>query len=991
MAASSSSSSPQRDTCLNFITYLLETLKHRIMNIFFHEQDLEDEEQLSQALLQTIVSSYSSRQLKHQVFLSFRGEDTRLNFTAHLLKALKDTGMNVFFDEEKLEKGEQLSSALSQAIAASNLSIIVLSVDYASSKSCLAEVSDIMDRKDTQGHIVLPIFYHVDPSNVRNIGGSFKTSFEDHELKRPIDEVKRWKSAFVEVGKLKGWHIIGGKFDRPETEYIKDIVEYVIKKLMNNYFRNASEELGMGGIGKTTLADVVYKEVSQKFDDSCFLHNVSEKIEKQGMESLRDDFLTELLKLNNKKVIVVLDDVNDSDLMNDLGVQYFGEESKIIITSRDKQVLKNGEANKIHEVLKLNENDSLQLFFIFAFRQLNPVVDFLNLSYKFVRCVVPIGSEAYELEKNVFLDIACFFKNESKEDAEEILSRCYRGAVSGISNLLDKCLIDIITDIPFFSIDYCECVSMHDMLEEMGKDIVRQEAKELWKHSRLWNPKDVYQVLRYNKGTDLIQGLKLDMSQIDNLKLCPTAFDNMYNLRVILFYFAGRFWKKCSEKKLLADQNDSVSLPDELRYLFWDYYPFKSLSSFNPINLVVLKLPHSDMEFLWNEDGYQNLVNLREIDLTQCKNLRKIPNLLSAVNLKSLCCNGCESLVEHPCLDHLAYLKTLELEGCHNLKKFPEVPNHFSILELDETGIEEVPDSVEHLTSLEQLCLRKSGVKKVSSNISKLGFLRSLYLSHCPITEFPKHPSELYLSETQTEFPGNSILEFKSLEFMHIDHCNNLKFLSDLPPYLRYLVAHDCTSLEKVSFTNQNLYELESSEDSHEFFMLFSNCFNLNQDSINNIEANAMIKIGSVLKKWEKESDCDPPILVCCFPGNEISANTFEYQSMSSSLILGLSPNGCSGRRYLVFVICLVADFAHGHKYEDIICNCECQLTATGEFELVQYIGDHVFILFSGAMVKNDKGYLEASFEFHIKKLDLSGEEEPIKVEKCGVHASYVA
>ncbi|KAK5795408.1 disease resistance protein RPV1-like [Gossypium arboreum] len=1089
MAASSSSSSPQRDTCLNFITHLLETLKHTIMNIFFHEQDLEDEEQLPQALPQTIVSSYSSRQLKHQVFLSFRGEDTRLNFTAHLLKALKDTGMNVFFDEEKLEKGEQLSSALSQAIAASNLSIIVLSVDYASSKSCLAEVSDIMDRKDTQGHIVLPIFYHVDPSNVRNIGGSFKKSFEDHELKRPIDEVKRWKSAFVEVGKLKGWHIIGGKFDRPETEYIKDIVEYVIKKLMNNYFRNASEELvgiddqkkmilglieqedtriiglwGMGGIGKTTLADVVYKEVSQKFDDSCFLHNVSEKIEKQGMESLRDDFLTELLKqeihirtpsigqgfiqerLNNKKVIVVLDDVNDSDLMNDLGVQYFGEGSKIIITSRDKQALKNGGANKIHEVVKLNENDSLRLFSIFAFRQLNPAIDFLNLSYKFVGyaqgsplALKVLGSRLYtkskrdwesevdkikeyaqpkisqilkrsfdgldELEKNVFLDIACLFKNESKEDAEEILSRCYRGAVSGISNLLDKCLIDIITGIPSFTIDYCECISMHDMLEEMGKDIVRQEAKELWKHSRLWNPKDVYQILRYNKGTDLIQGIKLDMSQIDNLQLCRTVFDNMHNLRVILFYFSGRFLKKCSEKKLLADQDDSVSLPDELRYLFWSYYPFKSLSSFNPINLVMLKLPHGDIEFLWNEDGYQNLVNLREIDLTQCKNLRKIPNLFSAINLKSLCCYGCECLVEHPCLDHLAYLKTLELEGCHNLKKFPEVPNHFSILELDETGIEEVPDSIEHLTRLEQLCLRKSGVKKVSSNISKLGFLRSLYLSHCPITEFPKNPSELYLSETQTEFPGNSILKFKSLEFMHIDHCNNLKFLSELPPYLRYLVAHDCTSLEKVSFTNQNLYELESSDDSHEFFMLFSNCFNLNQDSINNIEATAMIKIGSLVKKCEKESDCDPPSLVCCFPGNEISANTFEYQSMSSSLNLNLSPNGCSGGRFLVFVICLVADFAHGHKYQDLICSCECQLTATGghyekfksewycspEFESVQYMGDHVLILFSGAMVKNDKDYQKASFEFHIKKLDLSGEEEPIKVEKCGVHVSYVA
>ncbi|XP_039036055.1 TMV resistance protein N-like [Hibiscus syriacus] len=147
-------------------------------------------------------SSLSSGPMKHQVFLSFRGEDTRLNFTSHLLEALKATGMNVFFDEEKLEKGEQLSQALSQAIAASSLSLIVLSNDYASSKSCLAELFDIMDYKDTRGHIVLPIFYHVDPSDVRNLGGGFKKSFEHHELKG-LDQVHRWKVAFSGVGKLK--------------------------------------------------------------------------------------------------------------------------------------------------------------------------------------------------------------------------------------------------------------------------------------------------------------------------------------------------------------------------------------------------------------------------------------------------------------------------------------------------------------------------------------------------------------------------------------------------------------------------------------------------------------------------------------------------------------------------------------------------------------------------------------------------------------------
>ncbi|MFQ6647146.1 hypothetical protein Gotur_020617 [Gossypium turneri] len=88
-----------------------------------------------------MASSSSSCSMKHQVFLTFRGE-TRFNFTSHLLKALKDKALNVFFDEDTLETGEQLLPALSQGIAASYLSIIVLSKDHASSKSCLAEVSE---------------------------------------------------------------------------------------------------------------------------------------------------------------------------------------------------------------------------------------------------------------------------------------------------------------------------------------------------------------------------------------------------------------------------------------------------------------------------------------------------------------------------------------------------------------------------------------------------------------------------------------------------------------------------------------------------------------------------------------------------------------------------------------------------------------------------------------------------------------------------------
>ncbi|KAL1080354.1 hypothetical protein V6Z11_D10G288600 [Gossypium hirsutum] len=103
---------------------------------------------------------------------------------------------------------------------------------------------------------------------------------------------------------------------------------------------------------------------------------------------------------------------------------------------------------------------------------------------------------------------------------------------------------------------------MHDMLEEMGKDIVRKESINPEKRSRLWGAKDVFQVLRYNK---------------------------------------------CLAEKFLADQVDSVSLPEELKYLRWDYYPFKSLSGFNPKNLVVLKLIRGDIEYLWNDDDHQGM------------------------------------------------------------------------------------------------------------------------------------------------------------------------------------------------------------------------------------------------------------------------------------------------------------------------------------------------------------------------------------------------
>ncbi|OMP08922.1 hypothetical protein COLO4_05995 [Corchorus olitorius] len=527
-------------------------------------------------------SSSALLQPKYQVFLSFRGEDTRHNFTSHLLEALKNRGINVFFDEEKLEKGEELSQALMHAITASKISIPIFSKDYASSKSCLAELSQIIDCMRSQGQIVLPIFYHVDPSNVRHHSGSFRESFDQHLMEKPKDQVERWKAAFTQAGQLIGWHIDGGNFDRSEPEYIDKIVVVVIEKLSGKS-TFVSEELvgiddqihkillmidqdhirligiwGMGGIGKTTLAEAVYNEVVSgfKFDAHYFLQDVREKsLERYGMQSLQNELLSKLLRgdihidtrfigstlirdrLRNTRAFVVCDDVNDLDQIQRLGVQDFGLGSKIIITSRDRQVLKNIGVNELHEVVGLKLDHSLELFCKFAFKQYNPIAGFWDLSMEFVKyaqdnplALKVFGAALYgkergnwesalrkvkkypeqgifgclkisfdgldDLERNIFLDIACLFGGYVGDLKTKILACWYEGAEYGISNLVDKCLVYIADEL--------DCYRMHDLLQQMGKNIVDRESEDPRKRSRICIPEDVYNVFKKNTFGDFL-------------------------------------------------------------------------------------------------------------------------------------------------------------------------------------------------------------------------------------------------------------------------------------------------------------------------------------------------------------------------------------------------------------------------------------------------------------------------------------------------------
>ncbi|GLT53804.1 hypothetical protein SLA2020_270500 [Shorea laevis] len=545
-------------------------------------------------------SSFSSSFI-YDVFLSFRGEDTRKTFTAHLYAALRRNGINTFMDN-KLRSGEEISPALIKAIEESEISIIVLSKNYASSRWCLDELMKILECRKTRGQNVLPLFYDVDPSEVRNktnnVGEAFaklEERFKDDKMK-----VKGWKEALRDVANLSGMPL--GK--RNEPDFIHKVIEKVNSILVKKtYFQVAQYPVGIesrvqdvkslldiekndstcvvgifgiGGIGKTTIAKAIYNSIASQFESSCFLENIRETSSQKGLIHLQNKLLSKILgdsslmvdnvdqgitlieqRLRSLRVLLVLDDVDQSLQLEKLAGKgdWFGLGSRIIVATRNKHLLIAHGVDSTYQMNELNDNEAFQLFSWHAFKSDKPNNGFVELTEDAVcysgglpLALTVLGSalkgkdilywkgklDEYkriphndiqeklrisfdgldENTKNIFLDIACFFKDENVEYVTKVLDSCGYYSYSGIEELKDKCLIT----------QSYGSLEMHDLLQEMGREIVRQESpKEPSQRSRLWFHEDVRHVLEGTTGTNKVEGILIDFPVPDMIHLSPKA------------------------------------------------------------------------------------------------------------------------------------------------------------------------------------------------------------------------------------------------------------------------------------------------------------------------------------------------------------------------------------------------------------------------------------------------------------------------------------
>lgn len=124
----------------------------------------------------------------------------RKTFVSHLFCELDRMGINAFRDDLDLERGKSISSELVDAIKGSRFAIVVVSRNYASSSWCLDELLEIMECKNmVDQKTIIPVFYEVDPSDVRRQTGSFGEGVESHSDKR---KVKKWREVLTQLASI---------------------------------------------------------------------------------------------------------------------------------------------------------------------------------------------------------------------------------------------------------------------------------------------------------------------------------------------------------------------------------------------------------------------------------------------------------------------------------------------------------------------------------------------------------------------------------------------------------------------------------------------------------------------------------------------------------------------------------------------------------------------------------------------------------------------
>ncbi|KAG0615516.1 hypothetical protein M758_5G047700 [Ceratodon purpureus] len=735
----------------------------------------------------------------YDVFLNHRGPDVKGGFIAHLHDALQSAGLNPFLDKKSLFKGNHAFEAIDAALKVARVHVAVVSMGYAESKHCLSELAAMM----SSGKPVIPVFYDVEPADLRRVEmGPFAAAFEKHKSREPAEQVQEWADALHKVADITGFCL--SEYNGDEAELKRDVVEDVQSLMPTNeavvrldhHFVGLDEPMkrcvdkmekissdvtgllflvGMGGIGKTTLAKEIYNHfvAHKNFQAMSFLEIGHQspsdmQVGSSLLSKLQRQLLWDLLHISDNNqysykywfdkisrrgpVLIVLDDLYDEvhyDMLI-LNSRLLAPGSCIIVTSRDRHLLKliakGSSGYCFHEVTPLGCEDSQKLFNWHAFGNEETLENFEVVASDVCKACggLPLALKVVG---------SSLFDKTSNEDRKDLWPEAVK-ALKGNANVMralkwsydclttseklmfvdiaclfygwsKKAALDIWKSCEECSCDSCcGCEAPHISLDKLvDKSLVVLEEhptsvsqdKILVMHNLL---RDMGQNLAKDEGNHLWGDRASKAMKNNNQKSNKVRSLNLANIQKQK-YNAENFAKMPNLHFLILDGCDISGnfgvISKELRWLQWKYMPLKNLPPLLDLsNLTSLDFSQSiELADMWAESNpaLEACPNLLKLNLSDCTSLTTLPDSIGS----------------------LSRLQVLELFRCGNLQRLPSSIGQLTALQkllLERCRrLEALPDSITELSGLQLLDINFcSSISKLPETFGLMTGLTSLYI-----------------------------------------------------------------------------------------------------------------------------------------------------------------------------------------------------------------------------------------------------------------------
>ncbi|XP_039164316.1 disease resistance protein RPV1-like isoform X2 [Eucalyptus grandis] len=808
----------------------------------------------------------------YEVFLSFRGPDTRQGFADYLFRDLIHARIMVFKDDEELDPGENVPDALVQSIKQSKISIPILSQDYANSKSCLMELAQMVECQEAGTQMVVPIFYNVSPADLKYQLNCVGEAFRKHE-ERGVDRmvIDNWKQALKKIADMEGY---GALIDKVVTDILELLkkndlvvknglvgmelhVQEVMKKLgviyVNEQVIGVHDKdvrvlgiVGMPGIGKTTLAKVVYNKIHHLFQCCSSLSNVRENgtsdnlimgLQKQLISHLRRkeytnlrtlDQMTNFIKsaFSEMKVLILLDDVHHFDQIRHLvgDLNWFGPGSRILMTVGNIDVL-DGYGDGVGDKYEVGQMRTDQAFELFCMRAFSGYTceeedEYDRLARRIVETIggIPLAIEvtaSYLRSKRGNIEIwKAVLRRLTTRPADEV-HELIKGNYDSLKGDTRKIFLDIAcffigmdARIPSYMWDACDYYSpigiellrnmsfikigennelwMHNELTKFGREIVRRENEnEPRERSRLWNHSDALSTLKGAQSTRKVEALGLIFDEGQSECFTREEFSHLQSLRFLRL-----------DKATVGGISENV-LPNSqwLGYIrHW------------------LRLDRATVR-----GSSQNVLpNLRWLDWQGCSDISELLifclEKLVILDLSRSLVTG-DPKVWEQILKMAKELKVLNLSGCCNLNIFLRFPASVDLQSLDLQRL-----VLEHCSVLSQIGPFIGNLKNlVSLNLKFCKFISDLPQELCHMIDL----EELLIDGTAIREIDFKPASMKKLEILSACQCERLTLISDSIGHLESLVhlRLEGAAIEWLPDSIESLKKLRS--------LLLGNCQNL--------------------------------------------------------------------------------------------------------------------------------------------------------------------